>query len=285
MKDSLEPSSATPIPPAPAPAQSSPPPAPEPAVPPPPRAPRWGHRTPDDDDEAAFLSGHGRRLSEVRNAAAIMVEVVRGFRALHFVGPCVTVFGSARFGELHRYYALARETGARLARAGFTVMTGGGPGIMEAANRGAKEAGGASIGANIVLPREQKPNPYVDRWVEFKYFFVRKMMLRKYSYAFIAMPGGIGTLDELFEVLCLIQTGKLREYPVILMGRDYWAPLLDYLRGTLVREATISPADLDLLRVTDDPEEAVGRIRECAMRMFSESWGPKLKKRWWLGER
>ena len=166
----------------------------------------------------------------------ILGECVKGFRRLHFVGPCVTVFGSARFEEDHPYYVLARELGARLAEAGFAVMTGGGPGIMEAANRGAKDVGGTSVGCNITLPVEQKPNPYLDRWVEFRYFFVRKMMLEKYSYAFIVMPGGIGTLDELFETAMLIQTGKMKDFPIVLMGKSFWTPLLDYLRLFLARD-------------------------------------------------
>src|SRR3954447_10656899 len=140
---------------------------------------------------------------------------MRGFRLLHFVGPCATVFGSARFTEDHRYYKMARELGGRLARAGFTVMTGGGPGIMEAANRGAKEAGGYSVGCNIELPREQKPNPYLDRWVTFRDFGIRKLMLIKYSYAFIVLPGGFGTLDEFFSTATLIQTEKIEDFPLV----------------------------------------------------------------------
>ena len=151
-------------------------------------------------------------------------DFIRGFRALHFVGPCVTVFGSARFDEHHRYYAMAREVGGALAGLGFTVMTGGGPGVMEAANRGAREAGGRSVGCNIELPFEQEPNPYLDRWVTTEYFWVRKVLLFKYSYAFIVLPGGFGTLDELTEALTLIQTRKILQFPVVLMGRDYWAP-------------------------------------------------------------
>ena len=157
-------------------------------------------------------------------AARIFCEFIRGFRTLHFVGACVTVFGSARFTENHPYYDLARQCGAELAKAGFTVMTGGGPGIMEAANRGAKETGGRSIGCNIQLPREQKPNPFVDQWITFRHFFVRKVMLVKYSYAFIALPGGFGTLDEIFETATLIQTGKIRDFPLVLMGIEYWRP-------------------------------------------------------------
>jgi len=209
---------------------------------------------------------------------------MRGFRALHFVGPCVTVFGSARFNAEHPYYELGRELGSRLARVGFAVMTGGGPGIMEAVNRGAKEAGGRSIGCNIELPREQRPNTYVDRWVTFRHFFVRKVMLVKYSYAFIALPGGFGTLDEMFEVATLVQTGKVQEYPIVLMGRDYWGPLTDFVRNRLLVEGTIDPGDVHLLRVTDSPAEAVEWITAVAMRRFGLSYGPLARRRWYLGE-
>src|SRR5580765_7592539 len=178
--------------------------------------------TPADAPEAAWPEGPGggrvlellegprARVVEFKRVWRIAAEFIRGFRALHFVGPCVTVFGSARFKEGDPYYQLAREVGKGIASLGMTTMTGGGPGIMEAANRGAKEAGGTSIGCNIILPHEQKPNPYLDRFVEFRYFFVRKLMLIKYSYAFVVMPGGFGTLDELFESLTLVQTGKIR---------------------------------------------------------------------------
>jgi len=199
-------------------------------------------------------------------------EFVRGFRHLHFAGPCVTVFGSARFQQDHRWYAVARETGSRLAHAGFTVMTGGGPGIMEAANRGAKEAGGCSVGVNIVLPHEQRPNPYLDSWLEFRYFFVRKVMLVKYSYAFVVMPGGFGTMDELFETATLIQTGKIHGFPLVLMGTDYWGRLLDFLRHDMVGEATISPVDVDLITVTDDPHEAVTSILERVTGKLGLEW-------------
>lgn len=209
---------------------------------------------------------------------------MRGFRALHFVGPCVTVFGSARFKADHPYYQLGRDLGSRLARVGFTVMTGGGPGIMEAVNRGAKEVGGHSIGCNIELPREQRPNEYVDRWVTFRHFFVRKVMLVKYSYAFIALPGGFGTLDEMFEIVTLVQTGKVQEYPIVLMGRDYWGPLIDFVRNRLLVEGTIDPGDGQLLRVTDSPAEAVEWITAVAMRRFGLSYGPLARRRWYLGE-
>src|SRR5262249_31451557 len=160
-------------------------------------------------------------------AIRIFFEFIRGFRKLHFLGPCVTVFGSARFKEDHPYYTLARDVGARLARAGFTVMTGGGPGVMEAAHRRAPAAGGGSGRCHFALPMEHTPNPSVDHWITFRYFFVRKVMLIKYSYAFITMPGGFGTLDEVFETATLIQTRKIRDFPLVLMGRDYWQPLLD----------------------------------------------------------
>ncbi len=177
----------------------------------------WG-KGPPSPSEALFLQGPQPRGFELARAFRIFCEILRGFRALHFVGPCVTVFGSARFTADQPYYRLAREVGARLARAGFTVMTGGGPGIMEAANRGAKETGGRSVGCNIELPQEQQPNPYLDQWVTFRHFSVRKMMLVKYSYAFIALPGGYGTLDEIFETATLIQTEKIRDFPLVLMG-------------------------------------------------------------------
>ena len=169
-----------------------------------------------------FLNGPQSRFRELLMTFKTFRELISGFRKLHFVGPCVTVFGSARFPETHPYYEFARSVGEHLALAGFTVMTGGGPGIMEAANRGAKDVGGHSVGCNIVLPLEQDPNPYLDTFVEFDYFFVRKLMLAKYSYAFVAMPGGLGTLDELFEIATLVQTRKVKEFPIILAGSAFW---------------------------------------------------------------
>jgi len=213
-------------------------------------------------EDFKLLAGPRRRLQELAQLMRIVRDFMRGFRALHFVGPCVTVFGSARSDPADAYYALARRMGGRLAELGLTVMTGGGPGIMEAANRGAKEAGGTSVGCNIQLPVEQKPNPYLDRWVELRYFFVRKVMLVKYSYAFVVMPGGFGTLDELFEALTLIQTRKIQRFRVVLMGTEYWGPLLDFITGTMVARGTISPEDTGLLRATDDLDEAVAIIEE-----------------------
>jgi uncharacterized protein (TIGR00730 family) len=203
----------------------------------------------------------------LRSVLRIAAEFVRGFRGLHFVGPCVTVFGSARFAEEHPYCALARQVGGRLARMGFTVMTGGGPGIMEAANRGAKEQGGLSVGCNVELPEEQKLNPYLDRAVTFQHFFVRKVMLVKYSYAFVVMPGGVGTMDELFEALTLIQTKKIADFPLVLMGRDYWRPFLELLE-TMVAAGTVGREDLRLLLVTDSVHEAMKHIEAHSVERF-----------------
>jgi uncharacterized protein (TIGR00730 family) len=244
---------------------------------------RWGKATPHKE-EIRFLQGPQPRRFELARTIRIFFEFVHGYRALHFVGPCVTVFGSARFSENHPYYALGREVGARLARAGFTVMTGGGPGIMEAANRGAREVGGRSIGCNIELPHEQRPNLYVDRWITFRHFFVRKVMLVKYSYAFVALPGGFGTLDELFETVTLIQTGKIHEFPLVLIGVEYWRPLVDFIQGTLVKAATIDPGDADRIVMTDSPAEAVALIRDVAMRRFHLTYAPRLRRRRFLGE-
>jgi uncharacterized protein (TIGR00730 family) len=245
---------------------------------------RWGKST-RDPEERRFLAGPGPRRHELARAMRIFGECIRGFRELHFVGPCVTVFGSARFSETDPHYAMARALGKALAEGGFTVMTGGGPGIMEAANRGAKDAGGYSIGCNITLPMEQRPNPYLDRMVEFRYFFVRKLMLVKYSFAFVVMPGGLGTLDELFETATLIQTGKIREFPIVLMGREFWEPCLDHMISTLVARGTIDRADVDRFLVTDSVDDAMARIHDTAMSKFERTEGSHSRPRWWLGER
>ncbi len=222
---------------------------------------------PGGRSEERFLAGPRSRRKELVSVLRIMGEFVRGFRTLHFVGPCVTVFGSARFPEDHPYYQLTRKVGEHLARIGFTVMTGGGPGLMEAASRGAKEAGGFTVGCNIVLPEEQKLNPYLDRAVSFDHFFVRKVMLVKYSYAFVVMPGGLGTMDELFEALTLIQTKKIENFPVVLMGGEYYRPLMGVL-AKMLRAGTIDNTDLDLLLLTDSVEEAMSHIEKHAIEPF-----------------
>ena len=204
-----------------------------------------------ETNERAFLEGPRSRRADLSRAIRILLEFVRGFRTLHFVGPSVTVFGSARFPDDHRYYRLARRVGRCLAEQGFTVMTGGGPGIMEAANRGARDAGGRSVGCAIQLPFEEDLNPYLDVWLPFHYFFVRKVMLVKYSRGFIAMPGGFGTLDEIFETATLIQTDKIHDFPIVIMGTEYWQPLMSFLHDTLASTGTISQEDVDRLIVTD----------------------------------
>ncbi len=193
----------------------------------------------------------------------IMGEFVEGFDSLAKVGRAVTIFGSARVTDDNPQYKLAEETARLLADEGFAVITGGGPGIMEAANKGAREAGGQSIGCNIELPFEQGLNPYVDIAINFRYFFVRKTMFVKYAEAFIIFPGGFGTMDELFEALTLIQTGKIKDFPVILFGSEYWGGLLDWIRETMLSEGKVSPEDVDLLVVTDSPEVAVKAVKDC----------------------
>lgn len=214
-------------------------------------------------EEISFLKGARGRWNELKYVIGVFFQFMKGIRTLHFVGPCVTVFGSARFGEDHVYYKQARQVSAKLAEQGFTIMTGGGPGIMEAANRGAKGVGGASVGCNIVLPHEQKHNPYMDKFVNIEYFFVRKELLRKYSFAFIIMPGGFGTLDEFFETLTLIQTKKLSQFPIVVMGLEYHKGIIEHV-NEMIEAKTISPEDQDLLLFTDDIDEAVEHIRQYA---------------------
>ena len=219
------------------------------------------------DRERLFLEGPRSRLSELGSIIKISWELLRIFRVLHFVGPCVTVFGSARFGDGHQYYELTRKIGAELSKLGFTVMTGGGPGLMEAANRGAKEAGGYSIGCNIELPFEQEHNKYLDKVVTVYYFFVRKVALVKYSYAFVVVPGGIGTLDELFEALTLIQTGKIKDFPVIVFCKEYWENMKEHLEA-MAKAKSIDIADLDLLLFTDSIDEAARYLTEHAIERY-----------------
>ncbi|MEY2726494.1 MAG: family protein YgdH [Planctomycetota bacterium] len=231
-----------------------------------------------------FLQGPQSRWRELLLLFRAFKEMLNGFRHLHFAGPCITVFGSARFPENHRYYQLARDVGAAIAREGFTVMTGGGPGIMEAANRGAVEAGGRSVGCNILLPMEQSPNPWLDQFVDFRFFFIRKLMLAKYSYAFVALPGGFGTLDELFEIATLVQTRKVESFPIVLAGVDYWQPMLDYLRHTMVRAGTISTEDVDRFVISDSPTEIAAHVSHIAKAEFGVR-EVQPKPRWWLFER
>jgi uncharacterized protein (TIGR00730 family) len=244
----------------------------------------WEREVEESAEVARFLEGPQSRGFELGRAIRIFAEFMRGFRAMHFIGPCVTVFGSARFGEEHAYYRLAREIGLRLAQAGLTVMTGGGPGVMEAANRGARDAGGRSVGCNIELPQEQRPNPYLDQWIRFNHFFVRKVMLVKYSYAFVALPGGFGTLDEIFETATLIQTGKIKNFPLVLVGVEYWQPLVRFMRDRLIARGTIDAQDLDRLTITDSPAEATEEIIDAVTRRFHLTYGPPRRRRWYLGE-
>lgn len=218
-------------------------------------------------EDRALLSGPNRRLHDLKLLFSVARDFMRGFRALHFVGPCITVFGSARFKEDHPYYQLARQMGAAIANMGFTVMTGAGPGIMEAANRGARDVNGRSVGCNIRLPFEQSHNEYLDRCVTIEHFFVRKTLLIKYSYGFVIMPGGFGTMDEMFEALTLIQTRKIKNFPIVIMGTDFWPEMRQFLEHML-RGATISPEDLDLIKWTDSVEEAVAHLQEKAVGQF-----------------
>lgn len=232
--------------------------------------------------ESQYLEGPKSRHYELRFAINVLFQFLKGFRALHFVGPCITVFGSARFKEGHPYYEKAREVGRAVAELGFTTMTGGGPGIMEAANRGAFETGGRSVGCNIVLPFEQRPNPYMHKWVNIKYFFVRKVLLLKYSYAFVILPGGWGTMDEMFETLTLVQTKVMHHFPVVLIGTDYFKQLMDYLQFML-QQKTISSEDLQLVMLTDDVGEAMQHIQKYVAQHYEIK--QRSKPTSWLFER
>ncbi|MDP4211795.1 MAG: TIGR00730 family Rossman fold protein [Bacteroidota bacterium] len=229
-----------------------------------------------------YLEGPQSRGFELSFAFEVFAQLISGNRALYFVGPCITVFGSARFTEKHPYYAAAREFGKRIAGIGFTVMTGGGPGIMEAANRGAFENGGASVGCNIHLPFEQQPNRYMHKWFTFDYFFVRKGMMLKYSYAFIVMPGGFGTMDEFFSTLTLIQTKSITQFPMVLFGKDFYKPLMESIE-LMKREGTISEADLELVKFTDDIDEAMDHINKYLANNYDIR--KKRKRFWWLFEK
>jgi uncharacterized protein (TIGR00730 family) len=236
------------------------------------------------NSERIFLEGPRSRFKELIFSIKILIEFIRGFRVLHFVGSCVAVFGSARVEEGSLYYKDAYSMGKGLASLGFTVMTGGGPGIMEAANRGAKENGGTSIGCNISLPREQTPNAYMDKWFVCKYFFVRKVLMFKYSNAFVIMPGGIGTLDEFFEALTLIQTHKIIDFPVVLFGEAYWKPLMPMFHQMLEANM-ISELDLKYVLFTDSMEEALAHIKKVAMQKYEERRKNAFHRRIALGEK
>ncbi len=225
---------------------------------------RVGQRARREALEKRYLRGPQSRTFELTHALRIFAEYGAGIRALRSVGRCVTVFGSARLGTGDPAYELGRRTGALLAESAITVMTGGGPGLMEAANRGAREAGGRSIGCNIILPVEQQPNPYLDQVVSFHHFFIRKVMLVKYSQGFIALPGGLGTYDEVFEAALLIQTGKISHFPIVLLGREFWEPLVELLRTGLVARGTLDEADVDRFLVAATPDEAVAHVRRMA---------------------
>ena len=228
-----------------------------------------------------YLEGPKSRSYELGFALRVFRQFMRGFRTLHFVGPCITVFGSARFKEGDFFYDRAKEFGKRIADIGFTTMTGGGPGVMEAANRGAFENGGASVGCNIQLPFEQKANPYVQTSITFEYFFIRKVMLIKYSYAFIIMPGGFGTMDEFFETITLIQTKSITQFPIVLFGRDYYKDLMETIEA-MAKHGTISTEDMKLVLLTDDIDEAMQHIRTY----ITTNYKVRPRKRlWWLLER
>ena len=229
-----------------------------------------------------MLQGPNSRWEEFRFLLRVVWEFMKGFRKLHFVGPCISIFGSARFESDHDYYQQAKTMGAKVSELGFTVLTGGGPGIMQAANEGARVAGGKSVGVNIELPFEQKPNPFLDLSVDIKYFFVRKVLLFKYSHGFVIFPGGFGTIDEMFEALTLIQTKKMPWFPVVVIGKAYWEELKAQV-GHMVLEKTISPDDENLFLVTDDLNDAVNFLSE-KIALNNQRRKKIFKRQWWLGE-
>jgi uncharacterized protein (TIGR00730 family) len=237
-----------------------------------------------EKQEIQFLEGPQSRWKEFKFSVSVLMEFIKGFRTLHFVGPCVTVFGSARFKEGHPDYEMARAVSGKIAQLGFTIMTGGGPGIMEAANRGAREAGGRSVGCNIELPHEQNPNPYMDKWVTIKYFFVRKNLLSKYSYAFVVMPGGFGTLDEYFEAMTLIQTKMVSDFPVVIMNKEFYKNIMAHI-DVMKTQGTISPDDMKLFFFTDDVDEAVNYIKNNTIKKYNLQPAKRVKPFAWLFEK
>jgi uncharacterized protein (TIGR00730 family) len=235
------------------------------------------------NNEIKFLDGPQSRWKDLKFSIRTIIDLIKGYRTMHFAGPCISIFGSARFDEKNEYYQQARELGGRIAKLGFTVLTGGGPGIMEAANRGAKDVGGKSYGINIELPFEQHENPYLDKFVTIKYFFVRKTLLIKYSYGFIVMPGGFGTMDELFEAMTLIQTGKLSHFPIVIFNKEYHKHLITFIEEMKNRK-TISPEDMNLLLITDDMDEAVAHIKKVITEYNLKEVPKKFKPLKWLFE-
>nr|WP_321230078.1 TIGR00730 family Rossman fold protein [uncultured Psychroserpens sp.] len=233
-------------------------------------------------DESLFVRGPLSRFKELFFAFKVFFNFIKAFRKMHFIGPCVTVFGSARFTKDSEHYKNAEKIGAALAKIGFTVMTGGGPGIMEAANKGAFEAGGYSVGCNIILPFEQKPNPYLHKWINIPYFFLRKVILVKYSYGFVVMPGGFGTLDELFEALILIQTKVIQNFPVVIFDSEYHKELCHHIQ-LMAENESISPEDMKLLFVTDSVEDVIKHIELHTIKKFGLV-KKQVKPKWWLGE-
>ena len=228
-----------------------------------------------------YLEGPKSRGFELNFAIRVFWQFIRGFRKLHFMGPCITVFGSARFAEDHDYYKAAREFGKRVAEMGFVTITGGGPGVMEAANRGAFENGGISVGCNIQLPFEQQPNPYTNESITFEHFFVRKVLLTKYSYAFIILPGGFGTMDEFFETLTLVQTKTVTQFPIVLFGKEYYKDLWEMI-GNMEEKGTIAKKDLSLVLLTDDVNEAMQHIRTYIRQYYEVR--PR-NRSWWFFEK
>ena len=233
-------------------------------------------------DESLFVRGPLSRFKELSFAFKVFFNFIKAFRKMHFIGPCVTVFGSARFAKDSEHYKSAEKIGAALAKIGFAVMTGGGPGIMEAANKGAFEAGGYSVGCNIILPFEQKPNPYLHKWINIPYFFLRKVILVKYSYGFVVMPGGFGTLDELFEALILIQTKVIQDFPIVIFDSEYHKELCHHIQ-LMAENESISPEDMKLLFVTDSVEDVITHIETYSIKKFGLVTKQD-KPKWWLGE-
>lgn len=237
-----------------------------------------------DNAEIAFFEGPQSRVADLMFTLRTMAELIRGFRKLHFVGPCITFFGSARFKEGDPHYELTRQAAGAFSKLGFTIMTGGGPGLMEAANRGATEVGGRSIGCNIQLHKEQAENAYLDKWVQVNHFFIRKILLLKYSFAFVVMPGGFGTLDEFFEAITLIQTGKIKNFPIVIFDKAFHRLLIDHI-NEMKTNGTISEADCQLFLVTDSIEEAVQFITINSIQRYGLKPGIKITPLRWLFEK